>query len=156
MRGARSRDTSRRGIGGATVGLIVAAAIGVASPGAHAATLSVNCGLGGDLQAKIGAAAPGSTILVKGTCFGNFSIAGTTLTLKGNPAATLDGSDAGSVLTITGASTVHLIGLSITGGLAPTGGGIKQGGGGLLTLFKVSVHDNLATGFTAQGGGIYS
>src|SRR6266508_827066 len=136
---------------------MVAVVIGVASPGARAAGLSVNCDLGGYLQARIGAAASGSTILVKGTCFGNFSIAGTTLTLKGNPAATLDGSDSGSVLTITGASTVHLIALSITGGLAITGGGInRQAGGGLLTLFKVSVHDNLATGTTAQGGGIYS
>ncbi len=139
------------------VGLLTAALVGVGSPGVSADTLSVNCDTGGSLQAKIGAAGPGDTILVKGTCFGNFSIAGTPLTLKGNPAATLDGTDSGSVLTITGNPTVHLIRLTITGGVFPTGAGINKQGSGTLTLNKVSVRDNLAAFVThVSGGGIYS
>src|SRR4029450_9442660 len=101
----------------------VAFTLAVLSPGpaAEATTMSVNCDAGGDLQAKIGAAASGSTILVKGTCVGNFIITSKGLTLKGNPKATLDGDDVFRPLGVnnTGApsESVHLIDLTFTGGV---------------------------------------
>jgi hypothetical protein len=127
-------------------------------PDAVASTLSVNCDSGGDLQAKIDAAASGSTILVKGTCLGNFQILTKGLTLKGNPAATLDGNDLGPALSIdTPGKAVHLVGLTITGGTASLGGGIDKADGS-LTLNRVDVTGNLATGAsgTPGGGGLRS
>jgi len=125
---------------------------------AQAAPMSFNCGAGGDLQAKILAAASGSTILVKGTCFGNFDISGKTLTLKGNPTATLDGNDLGPVVTFNAAGkSLHLVGLTVTGGVAAFGAGISMPNGD-LTLNKVTVTGNLAsaTSGTPGGGGILS
>ena len=120
--------------------------------------MSINCGAGGDLQAKIVAAASGSTILVKGTCFGNFVVSGKSLTLKGNPTATLDGNDLGPVVTFNGpGTTLHLVGLKVTGGTAGLGAGITATVGD-LTLNKVTVTGNLATATsgTPAGGGILS
>jgi nitrous oxidase accessory protein NosD len=45
------------------------------------------------------------------------------LTLKGNPSATLDGTDAGTTLSIPNTHTVHLVALTISGGSAADGGG---------------------------------
>jgi len=59
-----------------------------ASPAA-AATIKVNCS-SQDLQAKITAATPGSTLSVEGRCSGNFTI-DKDLTLQGSTTATLDG-----------------------------------------------------------------
>jgi hypothetical protein len=132
-------------------------------PIAEATTLSVNCAAGGDLQAKIDAASSGDTILVKGTCVGNFIITSKGLTLKGNPAATLDGNDVFRPLGVnnTGApsASVHLTDLIITGGVvqSPGGGGILKIGGG-LTLTKVTVTANLATSSSGPvaGGGVFA
>jgi hypothetical protein len=139
---------------------MVAAILFVPSgPFAQAATLSVNCGTGGDLQAKIDAAASGSTILVKGTCFGNFQILGKGLTLKGNPTATLDGNDLGRTLFVSAAGkAVHLVGLTVTGGESGQGGAGIISTAAALTLNKVKVTGNLgaATSSAAQGGGIFS
>ena len=124
-------------------------------PAASASTIAVNCATQ-HLQPKLDAAPGGSTVLVKGTCIGPFTI-DANLTVKGNPTATLDGNDSGSALTINGTHTIHLIGLTITGGESTKGAGIDREGGGILTLNKVKVLDNLATGLTtAQGGGIFS
>jgi nitrous oxidase accessory protein NosD len=68
----------------------------IGSP-ASAATITVNCS-SQNLQTKINAAAAGSTLLIKGTCVGNFTV-DKNLTLKGNPSATLDGNDSGTTLT---------------------------------------------------------
>jgi hypothetical protein len=128
-------------------------------PSAQGATLSVNCGTGGNLQAKINAATSGSTILVKGTCFGSFQVVNQSLTIKGNPTATLDGNDIGRTLLIANpsANVVHLVGLTVTGGSFTFGAGIYKGGGN-LTLNKVNVTANQAvdTSGTVGGGGIYS
>jgi hypothetical protein len=130
---------------------MVATGLSVAQSTAHAST-AVNCA-SKNLQTAINAAASGSTLLVKGTCEGVFTLT-KNITLKGSPAATLDGDDLGSVLMITGTPTVHLSGLTITGGLATDGGGINSAGGS-LTLTKVTVTDNLAFGSSAAfGGGI--
>src|SRR4051812_23964464 len=120
-RHARSTPSGRRSRAG-TIALVATAIVMVLpAGGARAATPSVNCDAGGDLQAKIDAASSSSTILVKGTCVGNFIIASKTLTLKGNPTATLDGNDVFRPLginnTATPARSVHLIHLRITGGV---------------------------------------
>jgi hypothetical protein len=131
------------------------------APTALASTLSVNCDSGGDLQAKIDTAASGSTILVKGTCFGNFVVDGKSLTLKGNPTATLDGNDLDRTLEIdnTAGKAIHLIGLTITGGTpSGAGGGISKQAG-LLTLNRTRVTGNLVqldVSGGAFGGGIYN
>src|SRR5437588_5488134 len=132
----------------------VAALVGVMAPAASAA-IHVHCP-GQDLQNKIGSATPGSTLLITGTCHGNFQVA-QDLTLQGDPSATLDGDDTGSTLTITGTRIVHLIGLTITGGVAASGGGINRPGDGVLTLRRVTVDYNLAFDpASAKGGGIYA
>ncbi|HEX9375748.1 MAG TPA: choice-of-anchor Q domain-containing protein [Actinomycetota bacterium] len=69
----------------------VAAAGSLAAAPASAGTIGVNCG-SANLLARIEAAPAGSTLLIKGTCMGNFAVA-KTLTLKGNPQGTLDGQD---------------------------------------------------------------
>ena len=147
----------RSGLAG-LVAMALALALGVvvAAP-TSAATLAVNCP-GTNLQAKIDAAHAGDTLLIKGTCVGNFTV-DKNLTLKGNPTAVIDGNDAGSTFTIPTTRTVSLIHLTISGGSAQLGGGIFRTGSGhgSLTLNGVTVRDNLATGTpSAEGGGIYS
>jgi hypothetical protein len=125
---------------------------------ALAATFNVNCGTGGNLQNKINAAPSGSTILIKGTCRGNFAFLGKTLTLEGNPTATLDGMETGITLFDPSSSSfaLHLIKLTITGG------GSAFNGAGVFshpptTLNKVTVTGNEASGpSVATGGGVFA
>jgi len=127
-----------------------------------AASVTVNCGTS-QLQPALSAAAPGSTVHVKGTCVGNFTI-GVNLTVTGAPTATLDGGGIGTTLTITGAAKVTLEHLTITDGLASLGGGISAPSSAVLHLSHVVVADNLAYDATAalgtealaEGGGIYA
>jgi hypothetical protein len=134
-----------------TFGTLAGAALALAgSPGADAAVLKVDCGNGGHLQSKLNAAPGGSTILVKGTCHGTFAIA-KKITLQGNPKATLDGDDVGSVLTVNTAAPVRLVGLRIVDGNAPEGGGVLAALGGPLTLVRTTVTGNRGQ---AVGGGI--
>jgi len=125
---------------------------------ASAAPIHVNCDAGGNLQNKIDAAPGGSTILVKGTCGGPFTVMGKGLTLDGDPTATLDGQAAGSTLTIKpNGRKVALVDLVITGGMAtPEGGGIAVEDGD-LTLLRTTVQGNKAVGPDySYGGGILS
>src|SRR5205809_6752374 len=123
-------------------------------PSAIAVPTNVNCNNAQNLQSRIDTAQPGSTVLIKGTCVGNF-VVNKNLRLKGNPSATLDGNNAGTTLTVTG-TNVHLTGLVITRGIAATGGGINAGNGN-LSLLGVTVKGNTATGsVNSSGGGIYS
>jgi hypothetical protein len=132
-----------------TSALLAAALLGLAFANtAGAATVKVNCATQ-NLQNKINAAPAGSTILVKGTCAGTFTVS-KRLTLKGNPTATLDGNDGGSVLSIDGSAPLHLIRLRIIDGTASVGGGIVAVGGAPLTLDHVTVSGNVAE--TAGGG----
>src|SRR5205823_3211697 len=109
---------------------------------AEAATFNVNCGAGGNLQSKLNTAPSGSTILIKGTCHGNFTITGRSLTLKGNPTATLDGMDAGRTLeNTTVGKALHVVQLTITGG-AGVGAGAGILSAGPITLTKVKVTGN--------------
>jgi hypothetical protein len=127
--------------------LALAAALAAASP-AGAATLRVSCAKGGNLQAKLNAAAPGSTILIKGTCHGTFTIA-KKVALKGNPAATLDGDDGGTVVTVNNVP-VRFVDLRIVDGAATNGGGVYSAGG-RLTFVRTTVSGNVASN---AGGGI--
>ncbi|HXJ62411.1 MAG TPA: choice-of-anchor Q domain-containing protein [Actinomycetota bacterium] len=122
-------------------------------PAAGATTISVDCDHV-PLQPKLQNAAPGSTILIKGTCIGAFGIS-KNLTLKGDPTATLDADNAGTTLLINGARQVHLRSLVITGGFGPFGAGISAQDGGALTLDQVTVRGNTAEGLNgAAGGGV--
>lgn len=119
-----------------------------------ALALAVNCNLQ-LLQPKIDQAQPGATIFIKGTCHGNFKV-NKDITLRGNPTATLNGAQTGSVLTITGTRTVHLRDLLLTDGASAQGGGIKFPGEGALTLDGVNVRGNIAVGQSPTGGGIHA
>lgn len=105
------------------------------------------------LQAAVDAASPGDTLQVKGTCVGNATIAkDLTIIGQSNPGfgpATLDGKNAGRVLTISAGAMVALTGLTITNGTAAAGGGIYSDG--ILTLIRSSVTGNTAG---SDGGGI--
>src|ERR1043165_2710393 len=87
----------RPGIASFLLMAVIGALLAIASP-ASATTINVNCPAQ-DLQVKIDAAPDGSTLLIKGTCVGNFFV-DKNLTLKGLPAATLDGNDSGTTLGI--------------------------------------------------------
>jgi hypothetical protein len=148
-----ARRLSARGPAAVAV-LVSAALVALLAPPtpASAATINVHCPQQ-DLQTKIDSAPGGATLLITGTCVGNFFL-DKNLTLKGNPTATLDGNDSGTTLTIPNTHTVHLIDLTITGGRAAVGAGINHNAG-ILTLNRVTVENNLARGPTfAQGGGI--
>ena len=151
----------------AALALVVAT---VAAPAAGAAVRprclvsNQRTGLGtGSLQAAVNAASPGDTLIVKGTCVGGTTI-GKSLTIKGlsNSAfgpATLDGRGTQRVLFVdysgaaAGGSTLTLIGLTVTHGLANDG----NGGGGMLTEGgSITVRNSLiaANSSVLAGGGI--
>ncbi len=141
---------------------VLLAAICAVSP-AGAATVRVDCEKQ-RLQPALNASAPGSTILVKGTCEA-ITIA-KSVTIDGDPKATIDGRDTRRAVTITGAPSVRLLDLTITGGRvvgAPSTGGAILHPGGALTLRRVSVTGNEAIGtvpddspVNAFGGAIHS
>ena len=118
-----------------------------ASPGG----ITVNCPAD-NLQTAINDAAPGSTLLVDGTCTGNFYI-DTNLTLSGP--AILDG---GGVQTTYGATlnviagTVVLNNLTIQHGVGIDGLGGGLWNGGQLTLNHSTVTHNTAFGV----GGVFN
>jgi hypothetical protein len=134
--------------------------IAMAAP-ADAATVTVNCPAN-DLQSAINGAAPGSTIVVRGTCTGSFSIS-TSLTLVGP--ATLNGVQLGvgsTVLTVGGGAAVTLNSITVQGG-----GGEDYGAAGIdngldgsassLTLNNSSVvNNNPYYGGDGHAGGIYN
>jgi fibronectin-binding autotransporter adhesin len=150
-----ARAARRTVVAAFTSTAVVVAVVALGSP-ALAAIINANCSTT-NLQAKIDSASPGSTLLIKGTCIGNFTV-NKNLTLKGNPSATLDGNDAGSTLTIPSSRTVQLFALTISGGSGVLGGGITRTGTGTgaLTLDHVTVENNVASGAFAEGGGIFS
>ena len=112
-----------------------------------------------NLQSVINHASSGDTIVIKGVCFGNYAIPGsgsaTNLTLKGLPKATLDGGNAGTVVTMTNGVAVTFTTLLITHGHAigadGNGGGIYTDDGGTITLNSSFVNGNVADNY---GGGI--
>jgi Right handed beta helix region len=120
----------------------------------RATSIQVDCGAGADLQAAIDAAAVSATLLVRGTCVGNFVIE-KSLTLEGPASrATLDGDGTGTTLRID-SGTVRLVRLIVTGGHGD-GGGIANSG--TLTLRRTIVRGNTVVGIECSdcGGGILS
>jgi hypothetical protein len=145
----------------AVAGLLVCALAVLAAVGAGGAlaATTVNCApFGSDnLQAAITAAAPGSTLLIKGRCAGNFTVP-KNLTLTGSPTATLDGVGSGRTVTVAGGVVVTMNNLTITGGNV-SGAGPAGAGGGILSLTAtLTLNHCLVTGNTASsaGGGIVS
>jgi hypothetical protein len=114
------------------------------------------------IQAAIAAAHSGDTITIApGTYHENLTVgstAATRLSLVG-PGATVDGGGNGSVLTVAAGHTVSVVGLTLTNGSAPSGGGVNSAGS--VSLTNVLVTGNHATGDlfsdgTGLGGGIFN
>ena len=120
------------------------------------------------LQAAQDAASAGDTLKVKGTCYGLTTLSkDLTIVGQSNPGfgtATLDGAQAGSVVTIGPGVSAAISGLTITNGKsADFGGGIKNSSGGSVTLTDSIVTGNTAPGepvavppVAGLGGGIYN
>lgn len=109
-----------------------------------APALGVDCSRGQSLQSALNHAPPGSTIVVKGTCAGAFTITTDGLQLDGRGSATLNGGGK-DVVTINGAHGVALTGLSITSG----GNGVVANAA-QATLLNDVVTQNALTGVVAQ------
>lgn len=107
--------------------------------------LIVDCSRGQSLQSVLNHAAPGSTIVVKGTCTGAFAITTDELQLDGRGSATLNGGGK-DALTINAAQGIALTGLSITGG----GNGVVAENAAQATLLNDIVTQNAVTGITSQ------
>ena len=75
------------------------------------------------------------------------------LSISGAGTITISGNNAVRVLNITG-GTVNLSGLTITGGLAAEGGGIRSTGN--LAVSNTTISGNAATGGNLSGGGIWN
>jgi len=106
-------------------------ALGATAVNCGATPVGVAVGAPTNLQIAIASAAPGSTVIVSGSCTGNFTI-NKNLVLEGQPSSNpvLNGNGSGVVLTIQAQANVLVAGLVITGG---TGSGIIHNGGNLNT-----------------------
>lgn len=110
-----------------------------------------------NLQSIIDGASTGDTIVIKGTCVGNFLIPGagaaTSLTLMAKKKATLNGNHSGQVVNVGNNETVTFKNLLITNGhFGDYGGGIYNYMGTLHLTGTTHVNGN--TGY--RGGGIYN
>jgi nitrous oxidase accessory protein NosD len=136
--------------------LVLGLIIGASAARVGAATFNVDCTSNpGALAIALVSATDGDTLTISGTCKGTFEISHN-LTLTGSVGATLDGQEAGTVLTVDSGKSVALTGLVITGGstsLYTNGGGIANGGS--LTITNSTITGN-TTGYSGNGGGIYS
>lgn len=147
------------------VGLIAGVLAITASPAGAATCLAKDGSVSNsNLQTVIDSASTADTIVITGTCVGNFSIPGggsaTSLTLVGKKSATLNGNNSGSVVYIGPSETVTLQDLLITNGrgteVSPGvtyGGGIFNDHATLTIAGKAQVRGNSASGF---GGGIHN
>ncbi len=129
----------------AMVGLMMIALVVSGTVSARASRTIVRCGAD-DLQTAIDAAPRNATLIVRGTCVGNFTIAHD-VRLRGFGPATLQG-DGGTVVTIAEGADVVLTDLIVTGGsadaLAPERtrtAGIYNGGS-LVLDGRTSVQEN--------------
>jgi predicted outer membrane repeat protein len=135
----------RRHLGAALVGSLLLAALAAPPVALGVTTNYVDCGSGAVLQAAIDAAPPGGTLVIHGTCVGNFII-DKDLALKGRPKARLDAHGSGTVLTIPAANratgaTVSISDIGIHGGNAA---GIENWG-------RLTLHDSAVSGNTGVG-----
>ena len=133
----RERRTPRRMLSIlATLGLMAGVFTITASSASATACLATDgVASSSNLQTIIDGALTGDTIRVKGTCVGNFAFPGggtaASLTLwgKGQPKATLDGNQSGTVVAVSTSTTVTLKNVLVTNGnTAFSGGGICNSG----------------------------
>jgi hypothetical protein len=124
-----------------------------ASTPAVAATTSVVCP-GQNLQTAISGAAPGDTILVSGTCTGNFTV-GKNLTISGDPSGTLNGGATGTVLTVMSGVTASVDHLTVTNGVGGTepSYGLEGAAGGILNSGAFTLAEVVVTGNRGGNGG---
>ena len=115
------------------------------------------------LQAVINGASTGDTIVISGTCVGNFAIPGagsaTSLTLKGVHNSSLDGNGSGSVLAVGGSGTqVTIKGyLVLKNGLAARGGGINEAPGvSSPNHVNLRGHVRVRSNTAGDGGGVFN
>jgi hypothetical protein len=154
-------SVARRSLAGA-LGLF-ALACGALASQASASTIAVTSlsdSGAGSLRAAIAGASPGDSITIPA---GQITLTSEPLTISkdltitgaGVSASVISGNDASRILTIAGAPTVTLEGLTLTHGKDEFGGAIRAAGGS-LTLRRVSVTGNRAggTGTLGFGGGI--
>ncbi len=127
---------------------LVLTAIATPEAAAAAGSTLVDCRQGASLQAAIDAAAPGDSLIVTGTCIGNFVIT-KDLTLAGQGSdAALRGVDR-VVLQISETNpTVAISGLAISGGIY----GVLMFG--TLTMRDVTVSNTNAAGVRVAGGSL--
>ena len=177
VKGARPR-WGRAAAAVAAAGAICMAETGAAAAADHDTVVDCNRDPNA-LVLALSTAQPGSTLRIKGVCFGNFVI-NTDLKLVGVDDAVLDGHETGTTVTVNSARVV-LKNLTIIHGNAVNGGGVlnnggrvtlddstvrnntvSQGGGGIdnqngtLTLTRSTVRNNIANGVFGFGGGINS
>ena len=166
----KSKDGSKAGR--AVVGIVAAAVLsggGVVLQGTVVSAATAQCKVTdqgtassyGSLQAAVSAAAPGATLVVRGTCTGtttinqDVTVVGQTATGYGIP--TLNGGALGSVVTIN-SGKVNLESLTITNGNAASdtcggcGGGVANFGG-TANITGVTLTGNVAV---ATGAGAYN
>src|SRR5438093_682002 len=111
MRASSIRATARALT--ATLVAVLLVLVGSFGTPAAAAPILVDCGSGGDLAAALAAAPPGATIVVQGTCVGNFTLA-KDVTLRGQSGATLDGNGSGTTLAVDSTVVAVIYRLTVT------------------------------------------
>jgi hypothetical protein len=145
-------------VGALLAGTSLGASVMVGTGTAAAATTTVDCSTT-NLQTAIDNAASGDTLVVSGTCAGNFTIENKDLTLLGSGHAVLDAQHNGTALSvpfvepITVLPVVTVANFSIING---TSSGISAGAFTTLTLKDDVVTGNSASGpgFFGVGGGV--
>jgi hypothetical protein len=144
---------------GALIGVLTVAvgvggmAVEASATPASGKTVVVKCAKQ-SLQKAINAAPAHATLLVSGTCHGQFTDS-KSLTIKGNPKATLSGDAAGTVLNISSHPLVRLESVAVSSGRGVHGAGISARHGASLSLDHVNMNDDEATGVVeAEGGAI--
>jgi uncharacterized repeat protein (TIGR01451 family) len=151
-----TRRASRLGLV-TLLALAVIIGTGRVTPARAATTIPVDCAADPSaLASALASANDGDTLAIQGTCKGTFDSAHS-LTLLGSTGATLDGQEAGPVLTVDVGKTVSVGNLTITNGNGSAAGGILNNGS--LTLTNSTVSGNSATPGTSPnfgGGGIFN
>jgi uncharacterized repeat protein (TIGR01451 family) len=124
---------------------------------AHAAsTITVDCATDASaLATALASASDGDTLAIQGTCRGTFELTHS-LTLAGSAGATLDGQQAGTVLTVDTGTTVTVSNLTITGGNDSAVGGIRNGGSLTITNSRVSGNSVTVPQFVSGVAGIFN
>jgi uncharacterized repeat protein (TIGR01451 family) len=129
----------------------------VGSEQAHAASIiTVDCTTDASaLATALAGASNGDTLAIQGTCRGTFEVTHS-LTLAGSAGATLDGQQAGTVLTVDTGTTVSVSNLTITGGSDSAVGGIRNGGSLTITNSTVSGNRVTVPQFVSGVAGIFN